>query len=256
MKAMVLAAGFGTRLGDLTRDLPKPMLPIAGHPLLAYLLGHLRSQGFNEVAINLHFHPEAIRDHFGDGSRWGMRLTYSLEETLLGTAGGVRNIAAYFRSESEFLVQYGDVITDQDFAPLLKLHRERNALATLLVHERARSNSMVEIAADGRITGFLERPTDAERERIRSSWVNSGVCLCSPEILDLIPDGRPSDFPRDVFRPLLTTGRLFAVPLSGYRCAIDSPERLASAREAIASGQCRIAPLHAPPPSQTPSRPT
>jgi NDP-sugar pyrophosphorylase family protein len=75
MKAMVLAAGFGTRLGDLTRDLPKPMLPIAGHPLLAYLLGHLRSQGFNEVAINLHFHPEAIRDHFGDGSRWGMRLT-------------------------------------------------------------------------------------------------------------------------------------------------------------------------------------
>lgn len=256
MKAMILAAGFGTRLGDLTRELPKPMLPIAGHPLLSYLLGHLRSQGFDQVAINLHFHPETIRDHFGDGSHWGMRLTYSLEETLLGTAGGVRNVAAYFRSEPEFLVQYGDVLTDQDFAPLLKLHREQKALATLFVHERARSNSMVELADDGRITGFLERPTDTERERIRSHWVNSGICLCSPEILDLIPAGRPSDFPRDVFRPLLATGRLFALPLSGYRCAIDSPERLVSARETVESGHCRVAPLQAPSQPQPPSRPS
>lgn len=247
MKAMVLAAGFGTRLGDLTRDCPKPMLPLAGQPLLAYLLGHLRSQGFRDIAINLHFQPETIRGHFGDGSNWGLRLAYSLETHLLGTAGGVRHIAPFFAGEDTFLVQYGDVLTDQSFAPLLRQHREHRALATLLVHERARSNSVIDIDPDGRITGFLERPTEAERASITSPWVNSGICICSPEILDLIPAVRPADLPRDVFRPLVSTGRLYAVPLSGYRCAIDSPERLAAAREAVEHGACRIAPLTPPP---------
>jgi NDP-sugar pyrophosphorylase family protein len=249
MKAMVLAAGFGTRLGDLTRDCPKPMLPVAGQPLLAYLLGHLRSQGFHDIAINLHFQPETIRGHFGDGSAWGLRLAYSHETHLLGTAGGVRNVAPFFAGEESFLVQYGDVLTDQAFAPLLHQHREHRALATLLVHERARSNSVIEIAKDGRITGFLERPTEAERAGIASTWVNSGICICSPEILTLIPADRPADLPRDVFRPLVSTGRLHAVPLTGYRCAIDSPERLTSARQAVGQGACRIAPLVPPPPT-------
>lgn len=243
MKAMVLAAGFGTRLGDLTRDCPKPMLPIGERPLLAYLLGHLRSQGFQDIAINLHFQPETIRECFGDGSPWGLRLAYSPEESLLGTAGGVRRMAPFFAGEEAFLVQYGDVLTDQDFGVLLAHHRRHHALATLLVHERARSNSLIELGPDGRITRFLERPTDAERGALTSPWVNSGICVCSPEILDHIPEDRPADLPRDIFRPLVATGRLHAVPLSGYRCAIDSPERLASARDAVARGACRVTPL-------------
>lgn len=243
MKAMVLAAGYGTRLGDLTRDTPKPMLPLSGQPLLAYLLGHLHQQGFHDIAINLHFHPETIRNHFGDGSRWGLRLTYSPEPTLLGTAGGVRHMARFFQEEELFLVQYGDILTDQDFAPLLEMHRRNRALATLLVHPRARSNSVVEMDPQGRISAFLERPTEAERQHSSSRWVNSGVCVLSPEILDHIPSDRPSDLPRDVFRPLVDTGRLFATPLSGYRCAIDSPERFAAAQEAVSQGICQVQPL-------------
>lgn len=247
MKAMVLCAGYGTRLGALTRDWPKPMLPLDAddRPLLAFLLGHLRRQGFADIAINVHFRPEILRDWFGDGSPWGLRLQWSPEEHLLGTAGGVKRIEDYFRHEEAFLVQYGDILTDQDFAPLIEHHRRAGALATLLVHPRARSNSIITLAPDGsgRITGFLERPSDADRQGIDSPWVNSGICVCSPEILAHIPAGRPADFPRDVFRPLVATGRLHAVPLSGWRCAIDSPERLEESRRAVADGRCRVQPL-------------
>jgi NDP-sugar pyrophosphorylase family protein len=246
MKAMVLCAGYGTRLGDLTRECPKPMLPLHDRPLLAYLLSHLKSQGFTEVAINLHFFPAAIRDWFGDGSRWQMRLTYSYEEQLLGTAGGVKKMEHFFRDQAAILVQYGDVLTDQDFQALLKAHGERNALATLLVHQRARSNSIVNFDPTGRITGFLERPSAMAQAGVESPWVNSGVCVCAPQILDFVPAGQICDLPRDIFSRLVNTGRLYALPLTGYRCAIDSPARLEEARAALAAGHCRIQPLSRP----------
>jgi NDP-sugar pyrophosphorylase family protein len=243
MKAMVLCAGFGTRLGDLTREMPKPMLPVAGRPLLAYLLGHLRDHGFGEVMINLHFRPELIRGVFGDGAPWDLKLAYSPEEQLLGTAGGVKKAEAFFRGDDCFLVQYGDVLTDQDLGALVRRHRQTGALATLLVHQRARSNSVVSLDDEGRVVGFLERPAESERRGVDSPWVNSGICVCSPEILDWIPDGVPCDLPRDVFRKLVDTRRLFSVGLSGFRCAIDSPERLNLAREAVTNGSCRVRPL-------------
>jgi NDP-sugar pyrophosphorylase family protein len=243
MKAMVFCAGYGTRLGALTRDLPKPMLSLGGQPLLAYLLGHLKAQGIRDVILNVHFRPDAIYNWFGDGAGWEMRLSYSIEETLLGTAGGLKKVAAYFQSVEHFVVQYGDVLTDQDFLPLIRFHQENNALATLLVHQRARSNSVVTLDDSNRVVGFLERPTIDKPVARQSHWVNSGICVCSPRILDFIPPGQPADLPRDVFSQLLNTGRLFALPLSGYRCAIDSPERLHEARTALAEGRCRVRPL-------------
>lgn len=243
MKVMLLCAGLGTRLGDLTREMPKPMLPLHGQPLLAYLLGHLRSQGFNDIAVNLHFMPQVIRDWFGDGSRWQMRLTYSHEDRLLGTAGGVKNVEPFFRPEELFLVHYGDILTDQDFGAMVRFHRERRALATLLVHRRAKSNSAVTLDADNRIGGFLERPTEDMRAGVTTPWVNSGVTICSPEILDYIPAGQSVDFPRDVFIKLVGTGRLYGFPLAGYRCAIDSPARLEEARKALTEGRCKVRPL-------------
>ena len=245
MKAMVLCAGYGTRLGDLTRDMPKPMLPLGEQPLLAYLLGHLMAQGFDNIAINLHFHPEVIHDWFGDGSAWGMNLAYSHEEVLLGTAGGVKKMQWFFQHEETFLVQYGDVLTDQDFTALIRFHRERRALATVLVHQRARSNSVVSLDEESRIIGFLERPSDEARRAVKSPWVNSGICVCAPEVLDFITPGTLCDLPRDVFPKLMGTGRLFGFPLTGYRCAIDSPSRLEEARAALAEGCCRIPPLKA-----------
>lgn len=238
---MVLCAGFGTRLGDLTREIPKPMLDLNGQPILAYLLAHLREQDFREVAVNLHFLPQIIRNYFGDGSKLGMNITYSDEEKLLGTAGGIKKMENFLAAGDPFLVQYGDVLTDQDFGAMLEFHRRCRALATLLLHQRAKSNSMVTLDAEGRIIGFLERPTEALRRGIESQWVNSGICLCAPEIFAAIPAGAALDLPRDIFPKLIGSGRIFGFGLTGYRCAIDSPQRLAEARSALAEGRCHTA---------------
>ena len=235
MKAMVLCAGFGTRLGALTQETPKPMLPLRGRPILDYVLRHLVRHGFDDIVVNLHFRPEVIRAYCGDGSRFGARLTYSSEEQPLGTAGAVRKVADHFR-DGPFLVQYGDVLTDQDFGTLRDVRAKRDALATILTHQRAKSNSVVVVGEEGRVERFLERPSEEERRCVQSDRVFSGILLASPALLDMIPAEAPSDFPRDVFPAAVAAGRMFAVPLSGYRCAIDSPERLAAAEAALNDG--------------------
>jgi NDP-sugar pyrophosphorylase family protein len=235
MKAMVLCAGYGTRLGDLTRRMPKPMLPLGERPILEYILRNLVRCGFDQIAINLHFMPEMIRDHFGTGNRHAASLVYSHEPKLLGTAGGLKKMASFFERGGAFLVHYGDVVTNQDFAAMLDCHRRRRALATLLIHQRAGSNSVVSLDEDCRIVGFLERPTEQERGGVPSTWAFSGVMICEPELLDAIPPGVACDLPRDVFPKFVPTGRLVGFPLTGYRCAIDSPRRLAEARAAVES---------------------
>jgi len=240
MRAMVLSAGYGTRLGDVTRETPKPMLRLEGRPLLEYIICHLARHSFNQIAVNLHYMPDGIRDYFGDGSRLGVELVYSYEPELLGTAGGVKKMEGFLRAGEAFIIHYGDVLTDQDFTAMLHFHRERKALVTLLVHQRARSNSVVSLDREGRIIGFLERPTEEARRRVQSPWVNSGICICDPQFLDEIPADVASDLPRDIFPKLIDSNRLFGFPLSGYRCALDSPDRLAEARAAIADGRCQI----------------
>lgn len=237
---MVLSAGYGTRLGELTKELPKPMLPIQGRPLLEYIICHLARHHFNQIAINLHFMPEVIHTYLGDGSRFGVQIEYSYEPELLGTAGGVKKMADFLGKDEVFLVHYGDVITDQDFTAMLDFHRQHQALTTLLLHQRAYSNSVVSLDAEQRIIGFLERPTDGERRGVQSPWVNSGICLCAPSILNDIPDDTVCDLPRDIFPKLIQSRRVFGFPLSGYRCAIDSPDRLMTAQQAIEQGQCHI----------------
>jgi NDP-sugar pyrophosphorylase family protein len=235
MRAMVLTAGYGTRLGELTREVPKPMLDAGGRPMVELILRHLVAQGVERVALNLHFMPEAIRSYFGDGSGVGLReLHYSVEDELLGTAGGVRNVADWLTADGDFVVSYGDVVTDQPIAPLIERHR---AAMTILVHERPRSNSVAVLSGDGRVTAFLERPTEEERRGIDSDYAFSGIAVCAPEVIDLIPAEGASDFPRDVFPQLVERGALYAVPLTGWRVAVDSPDRLERVREAVRSGR-------------------
>lgn len=240
MKAMVLCAGFGTRLGELTREIPKPMLALNGNPMLAYILANLKRHGFNRIVINLHFKPEMIREFFKDGSQSGVQLTYSHETELLGTAGGLKKVQSFFDGEPAFLVHYGDIVTDQDFSAMWRFHQDRKASATLLLHQRKGSNSVVTLDNENRIIGFLERPTEEIRQGHASPWVNSGVCICTPEVFDLIPPGTPCDLPRDIFTKLVATRRLFGFPLTGYRNAVDSHERLAEADAALTNGRCHI----------------
>jgi len=239
MRAMILCAGYGTRLGDLTRDVPKPMLLLQGRPLLEYVICNLARHSFDQIAINLHFLPDQILSYFGNGSRWNVELTYSYEPELLGTAGGIKNMAGFLSHGDAFLVHYGDILTDQDFTSMLLFHRERRSQATLLVHRSLHSNSIVNLDAQGHIIGFLERPTEAARRGENSPWVNSGICICDPMMLDEIPAIAHYDLPRDIFPRLVARGGMNGFLLSGYRCAIDSPERLAEARSALSEGRCQ-----------------
>lgn len=237
MKALLLCAGLGKRLGPLTAALPKPMLPIQGKPLIAYNLEWLATNGYRDVAINLHFMPETIQAFVGDGARFGLHVRYSREKELLGTGGTAKNLRELWLDEEHVLVAYGDLLINQNLKGMLESHRRRDADATLLLHRSSKSNSVVEMASDFRISRFLERPTD--RPRLADAWANSGVYMLRPSLLDALPPG-PSDFAKDLFESQCARRRFYGYPLDGYRCAIDSPQRYDQAQEDVRQG--RLAP--------------
>jgi len=229
MKAIILCAGYGTRLGELTKDTPKPMLPVSGKPLLEYIIDNCRTHGFTDIAINLHYKGDAIRSYFGDGTRCGVKIEYFLEQELLGTAGSVRAMRSFIDNEEPFLVHYGDIITDQDFSVMHRFHISKpDAVATLLVHTRKQSNSIIVTDNDNRIKQFIERPSDELRAKHVSDLVNSGVALFSPEIFRYI-DITAKDLPRDVYSLIADKAALYAFHLDSFRVAVDSVERLAIA---------------------------
>ncbi|MGI8946093.1 MAG: sugar phosphate nucleotidyltransferase [Thermoleophilaceae bacterium] len=195
MKAMVLAAGLGTRLKPITFELPKPMVPVLDRPVMAHIVGMLERQGFDRLIANLHHYPDAIRDYFGD------RLEYRFEDELLGTAGGVRNVADFFGDDPVVVVS-GDALTDTDLGALLERHRASGGIATLTVRKvtDTREYGVVIHDEDGRVQGFQEKPEPAEA---LSDLANCGIYCCSPEIFDYFPSEPFADWAGDVFPALL-----------------------------------------------------
>jgi mannose-1-phosphate guanylyltransferase/mannose-1-phosphate guanylyltransferase/phosphomannomutase len=195
MKAMVLAAGLGTRLRPLTYEIPKPMVPVLDRPVMAHILGLLERQGFDQVIANLHYFPDAVKDYFGD------RVEYRYEEELLGTAGGVRNVADFF-GDDPVLVISGDALTDVDLGALLERHRQAGGIGTLTVKhvEDTQEYGVVIHDSEGRIQGFQEKPDPAEA---LSHLGNCGIYCFSPEVFDYFPDEPFADWANDVFPALL-----------------------------------------------------
>ena len=209
MKGMILAAGEGKRLRPLTEHLPKPMLPLAGRPLLEHIITHLRECGITELAINLHHLPGIVMDYFGDGSRLDVSLRFSVEESLLGSAGGVKRLQAFF--DDTFLVYYGDVFTQADLVPMIELHRQRMVLATMGLYRVPDpwNRGIVAIDEQQVITRFVEKPS---REQTFSDLANAGIYVLEPDVLNWIPAGQVWDFGHDVFPALLAAG----VRVAGY----------------------------------------
>jgi NDP-sugar pyrophosphorylase family protein len=235
MKAMILCAGYGSRLGDVTRDTPKPLLRVGGNFLVDYILGNLRKHGYSEVMINLHHQATKIRSGLASWAERGIAIHYSDEEVLLGTAGALKKVETFFAQEDAFLVHYGDIVTDLDLTKMLRFHRERRATATILVHRRQKSNSALSFDEHNCVQQFVERPSEAFWNTVDSTWVNSGVLIVSPRVLELIPKSGPSDWPRDIFPHLIRSQTLYAYCLEGYRIAVDSPDRLAQLENDIQS---------------------
>jgi mannose-1-phosphate guanylyltransferase len=198
---MVMAAGLGTRLKPLTLEVPKPMVPVGNRPIMEHILRLLRRHDLGEVIANLHWFPDTIRNRFGDGSELGVELTYSYEEELLGTAGGVRNVREFFGSEP-FCVMAADALTDIDLAALARAHAETDWIATLAVKRVANVSEfgVVVTGSDGRVQGFQEKPDPAEA---LSNLANCMIYVLEPEVFDHFPDAREVDFALDVFPALL-----------------------------------------------------
>jgi NDP-sugar pyrophosphorylase family protein len=221
---MLLAAGEGRRLGPLTEDRPKPMLPVGGRTPLEHNVRLLARHGFQHIAINLHHRPEVIRDYFGDGSKFGVEIRYSEEPQLLGTAGGVKKLESFFRDDT-FLVVYSDNVSDCRLDRLIELHRRTAAVCTLAVFERedVSSSGIVDMDEDGRVRRFLEKPAP---DQVFSHWVNAGILAFEPAALDFVPAQGASDFSRDTLPALIAAGR----PVYAYRMTterllwIDRPE--------------------------------
>jgi mannose-1-phosphate guanylyltransferase len=195
LRAMVLAAGLGTRLRPLTYEINKPMVPVLDRPVMEHIVDLLDRHSFNEVIANLHYFPDSIREHFG------ARLSYRYEPELLGTAGGVRACGDFFGHEP-FLVISGDALTDIDLGALAARHRDSGGIATLAVKQVSDTREYGVVLHDrqGRITGFQEKPSPDEA---LSDLGNCGIYVFDPKIFDYFPDRPFVDWAQDVFPVLL-----------------------------------------------------
>jgi mannose-1-phosphate guanylyltransferase len=209
VKAFILAAGQGTRLGSLSLEIPKPMLPIGGIPLLGHTVAWLRAHGVSRLAINLHHRPRVIEQYLGTGEQVGVSVVYSYEPKLLGTAGALTRLRTYL--DETFMVVYGDVFTNLDLSRLVDLHRTRSAepdhpgLATLALYRVSNPSAcgLVELDAAQRVTRFVEKPPP---EEVFTDLASAGVIVFEPGVLDCIPDDQPSDIGRDLIPALLRQG--------------------------------------------------
>lgn len=226
-KAMILAAGEGTRLRPHTLTTPKPMLPVSGRPTIEWIVLWLRHYGIRDIVINLHHQPDPVIEHFGDGSKLGVKITFSVEETILGTAGGVKRVENQFKNP--FVMVYGDVLTDMDLGRLAEFHGAccDRPHVTLSLYTAPNPWECGIVAVDGnqRVTRFVEKPP---RDQVFSNLTNAGVLVVDPPILKHIPPAGFSDISHDLLPELLRSDvPIYAQPMDEdvYLIDIGTPEK-------------------------------
>jgi mannose-1-phosphate guanylyltransferase/phosphomannomutase len=238
VKAVILAGGEGTRLRPLTSNQPKPMLPMVNKPMMEHIVGLLADHGFDDIVVTVAFLANQIRNHFGDGSDFGVRLRYATEETPLGTAGSVRNASAEL--DDTFLVIAGDVLTDIDLTEIVKAHEAANAFGTIALKrvDNPLDFGIVITREDGTIERFLEKPTWGQ---VFSDTINTGIYVLEPDIFDFIPADQPVDFSGHVFPEVLTRDLpLLGYIADGYWEDVGTLEAYQRAHHDILDGRVRI----------------
>lgn len=238
MKAVILAGGEGTRLRPLTSNQPKPMMPIANKPMMEHVVTLLARHGYDDIVVTVAFLANHIRNYFGDGSDFGVRMRYAIEETPLGTAGSVRN--AMDELDDTFLVIAGDVLTDIDLTAVADAHREKEAFASIALKrvENPVEFGIVITRDDGTIERFLEKPTWGQ---VFSDTINTGIYVLEPGIFDFIADGRSVDFSGDVFPAVLERGLpLFGHIVEGYWEDVGTLEAYHAVHREILDGRVGV----------------
>lgn len=222
MKACIMCGGEGTRLRPLTFERPKPSIPILNKPSVVHLIERLADEGFNEIVITLGYMAEKIEEQLGDGRIYGVHIDYVYEDQKLGTAGGVKNAEKYLKGEP-FLVLGGDHVLSLNLRELYRFHERMNAKVTiaLLSIDDPREFGIADMDVNNRIHRFLEKPGPGE---IFSNLASTGIYMCDPDILDMIPENQTYDFARDLFPRLLKSGeKINGVLARGNWTDVGSP---------------------------------
>lgn len=221
MKAVVMAGGEGSRLRPLTIRRPKPMVPIAGKPVMEHILNLLKRHGITEVVVTVQYLASSIEDYFGSGSQFGMRITYSREDVPLGTAGSVKN--AEEQLTEPFLVISGDALTDFNLTDLIQYHNDKKSLATLLLAHvpNPLEYGVIITNEDGHISQFLEKPSWGE---VFSDTINTGIYMLDPKVFTYFEKDKPFDFSQELFPFMLKKGDPIYgyVTPSGYWCDVGN----------------------------------
>src|SRR5579885_1307865 len=235
MKAVVMAGGEGSRLRPLTIGRPKPMVPIVGKPVMEHIIELLRKHGVTDIIATLQYLPGVIQDYFGDGSAFGVNLTYSVEDQPLGTAGSVKYAMQYL--DDTFLVISGDAITDFDLTRIVEFHKARRAVATLTLYHVPNPLEYGVIITDeeGRIQQFLEKPSWGE---VFSDTVNTGIYVLEPSAMGEVPEGETYDFSQQLFPKLLSErAALYGYVAPGYWCDVGNlPEYMRATADILQGG--------------------
>lgn len=222
VKAVIMAGGQGTRLKAVSGDTPKPMVPLLGRPILEHILILLKKEGFEDICITLRYKADEIKNYFGNGEKFGLRIRYSTEDAPLGTAGGVKNCRDFFGDE-DFLVISGDAACDFRLHELMARHKAENAAVTMALYKNPNplSYGLTVTDGEGRVRSFIEKPN---WPRVVSDMVNTGIYIISPRVMELVPDGREFDFAKELFPLLLGKGeKILGIAMDGYWCDVGSP---------------------------------
>ncbi|NEO47165.1 MAG: NDP-sugar synthase, partial [Moorea sp. SIO4A3] len=223
MRAVLMAGGSGTRLRPLTCDLPKPMVPILNRPIAEHIVNLLKRHNITEVIATLYYLPDVMRDYFQDGSDFGVKMTYAVEEEQpLGTAGCVKNISELLNET--FLVISGDSITDFDLTAAIEFHKAKKSKATLILTRVPNPVEFGVVITDKemRIRRFLEKPSTSE---IFSDTVNTGTYILEPSVLEYLPSNEECDFSKDLFPKLLAKDEpMYGYVAEGYWCDVGHLE--------------------------------
>ena len=243
MNAVVMAGGEGSRLRPLTVGRPKPMVPVVNKPVMQHILELLKRHGYTDVVVTLQYMADYIQDYFGNGQPYGIKLQYAVEEAPLGIAGSVRNASAYLDNKSPILVISGDALTDFDLPRIVEWHRQRKALATMVLYRvpNPLEYGVIVTDDDGRVTRLHEKPSWGE---VVSDTVNTGIYVFDPAILEMIEPGHNVDWSKDIFPQLLEKGApLYGYVAEGYWCDIGNLTEYRRASADVLTGKVRLGPL-------------
>jgi mannose-1-phosphate guanylyltransferase/phosphomannomutase len=235
MKAIIVAGGRGERLRPITVTKPKPMVEVAGKPILLHTVELLRSAGITEFIFALCYLPDVVKNYFGDGSKFGVSIEYTLEDPShpLGTAGAIKASEQYINNT--FIVTYADILRELDVEKMIKLHKDSQAFATMNVYKRFGKDpkSLVKFDRENKVSTFIERPTEEENKE-NFVWCNGSFYIFEPQIYEYIPDNSHCDFGKEIFPKLISDNKpVYAFPSEGFFIDIGTKEKLQKAEEAF-----------------------